>query len=162
MEASTDEAFHNQMPTQNQMDACSNEFFWCLNNVVKAIPRDELTYAHAMYNFCVKTQYYKMIDWLIAVRYESKVSSGKLGKFYKKYLTEDEYALLCKSFPSDSYESFWNAIDALIEMFIYSAHFVAENTGLRFCEKDAEGLKEYLSKIKNGEYERYNEFCKEK
>lgn len=149
---STDEAFHNMIPTQELFNACSNEFFWCLNNVIKAIPRNELTYAHRMYNHYVKDQYYKMLDWMIGVRYKGKVSSGKLGKFYNKYLTEEEYALLCKSFPDDSYESFWKALDSLIELFLYAAHYIADNTGLLYDEKDAEGLKEYLIKVKNGGY----------
>lgn len=148
----TDEDYHNRIPTQLQMDACSNEFFWCLNNVIKAIARDELTYAHTMYNVYVKKQYYQMIDWMLGVRYEGGISSGKLGKFYKKYLSREEYALLCKSFPNESYASFWSAIDSLIELFLYAAHYVADRTGLTFCENDAAGLKEYLTKVKHNEY----------
>lgn len=149
---STDEDYHNKIPTQLQLDACSNEFFWCLNNVVKAIARDELTYAHTMYNVYVKKQYYIMIDWMLGVRYEGSISSGKLGKFYKKYLSPEEYTLLCKSFPNESYDSFWSAIDSLIELFLYAAHYVADKTSLSYSEADAAGLKEYLYKVKNGEY----------
>ena len=152
IEESTDENYHNKIPTQLQMDSCSNEFFWCLNNVIKAIARDELTYAHTMYNVYVKEQYYRMIDWMLAVRYEGGISSGKLGKFYKKYLSGDEYALLCKSFPNESYDSFWSAIDSLIELFLYAAHYIADNTKLSFFEDEANGLKEYLNKVKNNEY----------
>lgn len=148
----TDVHYHNGIPTQNDLDACANEFFWCLNNVIKAIPRDELTYAHSMYNIYVKEQYYKMLDWLIGARFEGKVSSGKLGKYYKKYLTKDEYVLLCKSFPDNSYESFWNAIDAAIELFEHAARFVAFKTKLEYSENDANGLKEYLEKVKNNRY----------
>ena len=148
----TDEQYHNKLPTQAELDACSNEFFWCLNNVIKAIARDELTYAHTMYNVYVKEQYHKMIDWMLGVRYEGKISSGKLGKFYKKYLSKDEYSLLCKSFPGVDYDSFWKAIDSLIEMFLYAAHYITEKTALTYSENDANGLKEYLSKVKNNEY----------
>jgi len=152
MKEPTDENYHNHIPTQVQIDNCSNEFFWCLNNVIKAIARDELTYAHSMYNIYVKAQYYKMIDWMIGVRYKGTVSSGKLGKFYKKYLTAEEYELLCRSFPSESYESLWNAIDSLIEFFLYAVHYVTDNTGLSYSEDDANGLKEYLYNVKNNKY----------
>lgn len=90
--------------------------------------------------------------WMLGVRYEGSISSGKLGKFYKKYLSKEEYALLCKSFPSESYDSFWSAIDSLIELFLYAAHYVADKTTLSFCEDDAVGLVEYLNKVKNNEY----------
>lgn len=149
---STDEAHHNRIPTQTELDNCSNEFFWCLNNVIKGIARDELTYAHTMYNVYVKKQYYMIIDWMLGVRFGGSISSGKLGKFYKKYLTEDEYKLLCGSFPDASYESFWKAIDSLMELFLHAAHYIADNTELTYCEDDANGLKEYLAKVKSGEY----------
>ena len=146
--ASTDEQYHNTIPTQTELDACSNEFFWCLNNVIKAIARDELTYAHTMYDVYVKEQYYKMIDWMLGVRYQGKISSGKLGKFYKKYLTTEEYNLICKSFAGADYDEFWRALDSLIEMFLYAARYISDKTNLAFSENDANGLKEYLAMVR--------------
>ena len=77
-------------------------------------------------------------------------------KFYKKYLSKEEYELLCQTFPAADYDSFWAALDSAIELFLQAAHYIAENTDLIFSEKDAEGLKEYLYKVKNKEY-RYSE-----
>ena len=148
----TDEDYHNTIPDQANFDACENEFFWCLNNVIKGIARDELTYAHTMFDVYVKFQFYKMLDWMLAVKYQGKISSGKLGKFYKKYLSKEEYELLCQTFPAADYDSFWVALDSAIELFLQAARYIAENTDLSFSEKDAEGLKEYLYKVKNKEY----------
>ena len=152
----TDEDYHNTIPDQANFEACSNEFFWCLNNVIKGIARDELTYAHTMFDVYVKEQFYKMLDWMLAVKYQGKISSGKLGKFYKKFLSKEEYELLCKTFPGADYDSFWAALDSAIELFLQAARYIAENTDLIFSEKDSEGLKEYLYKVKNKEY-RYSE-----
>ena len=148
----TDEDYHNTIPDQANFEACSNEFFWCLNNVIKGIARDELTYAHTMFDVYVKEQFYKMLDWMLAVKYQGRISSGKLGKFYKKYLSKEEYELLCQTFPAADYDSFWAALDSAIELFLQAARYISENTDLSFSEKDAEGLKEYLYKVKNKEY----------
>lgn len=148
----TDEAYHNRKPSQNELNDCSNEFFWCLNNVAKAIARDELTYAHTMYDVYVKQQYYRMLDWMLAVRHDGAISSGKMGKFYKKYLTAEEYALLEKSFPGRDYDSFWDAIDSLIELFLHAAHYIAGELHFTFNENEAAAMKEYVQNVKTGAY----------
>lgn len=151
IDSPTDKDFHHMIPHQDQFDNCINEFFWCLNNVAKAIKRDELTYAHNMYNIYVKKQYYIMLDWMIAVRYDEKISSGKFGKFYNKLLSVEEYELLEKSFPGVDYESFWIAIEYLIELFVYAAKYITRHTDLEYIDKDEEGLREYIHMIKNNE-----------
>ena len=51
---------------------------------------------------------------------------------------------------------FWAALDSATELFLQAARYIAETTDLSFSEKDAEGLKEYLYKVKNKEY-KYSE-----
>lgn len=73
-------------PTEKLFRDCCNEFWWCLNNVAKGMARDELTYAMDMFNKPVRDMLNQMTDWYIGVRYDFKVSAGKMGKNYKRYL----------------------------------------------------------------------------
>lgn len=91
-------------PSQKQLLDCCNEFHWCLNNVAKGIARDELSYAMEQFNHYVRDMLILMLEWYIGVDYDFNISSGKNGKYFKKYLSEDIYERFKATYTDADYE----------------------------------------------------------
>jgi aminoglycoside 6-adenylyltransferase len=85
---SNDKDYYELRPTKEIFDECCNEFWWILQNVAKGIWRDELPYAKRMFIFS-RDMLDKMISWYISIQHNFQISTGKMGKFYKKLLEKD-------------------------------------------------------------------------
>lgn len=137
-------------PTEAAYKACCNEFWWCLNNVGKGIGRDELSYAMWMYNIVVRNMFMKMMEWYIGVNTGFKVSAGKLGKFFKKYLPADIYERFEKTYCDSDYEHFWRAIDEMCGLFRDTALIVGKNLGYIYNFSEDDNMTSYLRGIREG------------
>ena len=51
-----------------------------------------------------------MIEWHIGIQTDHSVATGKMGKYFKKYLPSDLYAMYVKTYPDGDYEHFWSSI----------------------------------------------------
>jgi len=138
-------------PTEAQYKGCCNEFWWCLNNVAKGIARDELSYSMWMYNEVVRDMLHKMIDWYIGVNTDFKISAGKQGKYYKKYLPHDLYEMFTKTYSDSNYNNFWSSIFTACELFRTIAPIVAEYFGFTYNTEEDKNMTEYLNKVCNNE-----------
>src|SRR5690606_12248617 len=79
--APSDEDYHVKKPTEGLYFARCNNFWWCLQNVVKGMWRDELPYAKQMYEPTTRVCLNDMVSWWIGTKHEFRVSTGKLGKY---------------------------------------------------------------------------------
>jgi len=136
-------------PNSKYFYDCCNEFWWCLNNVAKGIARDELPYAMNMYNCIVKDMLDKMIEWFIGVSYDFSVSSGKNGKYFKKYLPVDLYEKYKKTYSDSDYDNFWDSISRACELFHFSAEKVASYLNVSYNQNEENGMNKYLEMVKN-------------
>jgi aminoglycoside 6-adenylyltransferase len=80
---SDDSGYYVKKPTFTQYAGCTNEFWWCLNNVAKGIVRDQLPYVKWMFDSVVREALDHMADWYIGVCTGFSVSVGMAGKYYK-------------------------------------------------------------------------------
>jgi aminoglycoside 6-adenylyltransferase len=146
----SDKDYWVKKPTAAKYNSCCNEFWWCQNNVVKGIARDELSYAMWMFNN-VREMLHKMLDWYIGVKHDFNISPGKLGKFYKRLLPTDMYSLYEKTYSDSNYDSFWTSMFTAGELFRQTAVYVAEHFGYSYCHEDDRNMTDYLYKVKSGE-----------
>lgn len=144
----TDEDYWVKKPTELQYISCCNEFWWCLNNVGKGIARDELPYAMWMFNVVVRDMLVKMIEWHIGVTTNFSVSTGKLGKFFKKYLSNELYEMYSKTYSDADYDNFWMAIFNTCELFRTTALHVGKYFGYIYNQSEDINMILYLTKIK--------------
>lgn len=96
----TDEDYHVKQPTEEEYLASCNEFWWCQQNVAKALWRDELPHAKFMMECVIRTQLDKMTEWWIGVETDFSVSTGKTGNYFK-YLLPESYWKLYKATYAD-------------------------------------------------------------
>jgi len=140
--------WHIKPPSPRHFFECCNEFWWCLNNVAKGIARDELPYAMSMFNRIVRDMLEKMIEWYIGVNYDFSITTGKMGKYYKKYLPEILYEKYTKTYSDGNYENLWNSIYTACELFHIIAERVAEYLSVSYNQHEEDGMIKYLNMVK--------------
>lgn len=148
--APSDAIWHIKPPSQKIFQDCCNEFWWCLNNVGKGIARDELPYVMEMFNRCVRDMLNQMVEWYIGIQTDFAVSAGKMGKYYKRYLAPDIYALYAETYSDSEYEHVWAAIFAACELFRLLAQAVAVVFGYGYNRQEDAAMMAYLTGIRQG------------
>ncbi|MDE7193259.1 MAG: aminoglycoside 6-adenylyltransferase [Oscillospiraceae bacterium] len=136
-------------PEEKLFHDCCNEFHWCLNNVAKGIARDELPYVMGMLNSPVRDALNIMTDWYIGAENDFKVSAGKMGKYYKKYLPEELYKMYAATYSDSDYDNIWNAVFTACELFRRLAESVAGKFGYTYNITEDENIIDYMNKVKN-------------
>ncbi len=148
----TDEDYFVKKPTEGVFNACCNNFFWCLNNVAKGIARDELPYVMDMYNSVVRYNLNDMISWYIGTITDFSVSSGKMGKYFKRYLPKELYEMYTKTYSDSNYDNIWKAIFVSCDLFQALGLKVSEYFGYKYNKQDDSNMRLYLNNVMNDAY----------
>ncbi|SHO43186.1 aminoglycoside 6-adenylyltransferase [Anaerocolumna xylanovorans] len=143
---SNDSGYWVKKPSKNWYDGCCNEFWWCLNNVAKAMVRDQMPYAMRMYHETVHAELDKMLEWYIGVQTGFKVSVGMWGKYFKKYLPGELYELYELTY--SDYHNLWESVFHSCELFHTAAVFVADSLSYEYNQIDEENMIRYLKKLR--------------
>jgi aminoglycoside 6-adenylyltransferase len=136
--------FHVKKPSKKLFHDCCNEFWWCLNNVVKGIARDELPYAMNMYNTIVRDMLHKMLEWHIGIEHDFAVSAGKNGKYFKRLLPQEIYAKYALTYSDSDYENFWEAVYIICGLFHEVAIKVAGFLDVEYNQDEENGMMKYM------------------
>lgn len=138
-------------PSLKYFADCCSEFHWCLNNVAKEIARDELSYAMKQLNEYVRDMLVLMLQWYVGTHYDFKVSAGKEGKYFKKYLPKELYERFRKTYSDADYEHMWEAAFEMLYLFGDVARDVAEKLGFTYDEEEEQGIEAYMKLVRSGE-----------
>lgn len=139
--------YHISPPTKGQFDSCTNDFWWCLQNVAKGIWRDELPYAKQMFEDTTRHALHQMLNWWIGQQHHFELSTGKMGKYLKNYLPENYWALYKKTYADADYDHMWNAIFATCTLFRSIAKDVAHHFHFSYPHKDDANMTVYLKHV---------------
>ena len=144
----TDIDYHVQPPTEPAFISCTNNFWWCMQNVVKGIWRDELPYAKQMFEEITRSDLDKMVRWWIGTNHDFEVSTGKMGKYFKKYLPAPFWEMYERTYSESHYDNFWDSIFVTCELFRTLAKEVASNFSFSYPTDDDENMTEYLRHVR--------------
>jgi len=146
--APSDEHWHIEPPSPLFYYSCCNNFWWCLNNVAKGIARDELPYVMHMLNEVVRHELHDMINYYIGAKRGFSLSTGKSGKYFKKYLPQELYAQYAATYSGSDYADIWAAIDTMCDLFHTLAVEVAAHFGFTYRQEEEDGIREYLRMVR--------------
>jgi len=144
----TDEDYWVRKPTAGEFDSVTNNFYWCSQNVAKGILRKELPYAMGMYQETMLRALHRMMDWWIGMNHDFEVSTGKLGKYYEKYLPKEYWMLYKEVYPSGDYDSIRESILVACKLFQELGQAVAKELGYAYPYEDEARMTAYLRKEK--------------
>jgi aminoglycoside 6-adenylyltransferase len=144
----TDADYWVKKPTNAEYQCCCNDFWWCLQNVGKGIWRDELPYAKQMFEVVIRERLDEMVSWWIGNQYDYTISTGKMGKYFKKYLSEQHWNLYEKTFSDGDYRNFWVSIFTACELFRNLAIELAEALSFSYPVRDDNNMFQYLRHLR--------------
>ncbi|NKE03966.1 aminoglycoside 6-adenylyltransferase [Mesobacillus selenatarsenatis] len=145
----TDIDYRVKKPSEAMFVSCTNNFWWCLQNVAKGIWRDELPYAKLMYEDTTRASLHEMVSWWIGTGYDFEVSTGKMGKYYKNYLPEPYWEMYTKTYSDGDYENFWDSIFVTCELFRNLAMDVANHLSFSYPFEDDKNMTEFLKHVRH-------------
>ncbi|MBP1756918.1 MAG: hypothetical protein H6Q59_3316 [Firmicutes bacterium] len=151
---SNDSDYIIKKPSELFYLSCCNNFWWCLQNVAKGIARNELPYAMLMYHQVVREELHDMISWYIGTATDFSVSSGKMGKYFKRYLPLEIYEQYKSTYSDGDYNNLWRAIMNASDLFSLLALQVAKCMNYEYNQQDEQNMRLYLSNVKNNVYRR--------
>ncbi|MCF0049001.1 aminoglycoside 6-adenylyltransferase [Dyadobacter sp. LJ53] len=128
----SDTSYWTQKPSARSFTDCCNEFWFTSGSMGKALWRGEVIFAQQLSSEVVRGALLQMLDWYIGCKHEFKVNPGKWGKFYSRYLEPELYEKLLATYPLASQPQIWNATFASMDLFRYSAKFVASELGYEY------------------------------
>ena len=143
-----DAIYHIKPPSPLFYYSCCNDFWWCLNNVAKGIARDELPYVMDMLNEIVRAELHDMMNWYIGILHGFDISTGKSGRYFKRYLPREMYARYAATYSGSDYNDVWTSVFAMCDLFHELALPVAEYFGFTYRQEEEDGIREYLRMVK--------------
>jgi len=136
-------------PSAKAFSDCCNEFWWVCPYVAKGLWREEIIYAKHMLDQVIREQLMKMLTWHMAVKTQFLRSPGKLGKHLEQYLEPEVWAMLEKTYADASYESTWDSLHMMCELFRMTAKQVGEHFGFDYPRSDDEKVSAHLQHVRS-------------
>lgn len=141
----TDQDFWIYKPSATFFDDCCNEFWLASTHVAKGLFRNELLFSSYIMEQVARPQISTVLSWKIGIDHGYNFSIGKYNKYIKKYLSENEWDLLMKTYRMDSVDNCWAALDGAHELFRQTSRYVADSLGFTYPDYD-EQVTKYISK----------------
>ncbi|WMJ88838.1 aminoglycoside 6-adenylyltransferase [Anaerocolumna sp. MB42-C2] len=132
--------------------SCCNNFWWCLQNVAKGIARNELPYAMLMFHNVVREELHNMVAWYIGTITDFTVSTGKIGKYFKRFLPTEVYEQYLLTYSDSDYNNMWKTVFNASGLFSFLAIHVADHCGYYYNKQDEDNMRIYLNNVKNNVY----------
>ncbi|MCL2199308.1 MAG: aminoglycoside 6-adenylyltransferase [Defluviitaleaceae bacterium] len=142
-----DSFWHIKPPSGLFYYSCTNNFWWCLNNVAKGIARDELPYVMEML-YHVRGNMHEMLEWYIGVNHGFNISAGKDGKYFKKFLPPEIYSRYTAIYSGSDYADIWKAIFTMCDLFRTVALAVAAHFSFEYKQEDEDGIRKYIDMVR--------------
>jgi len=136
-------------PSAKAFSDCCNEFWWVCPYVAKGLWRKEIIYAKSMLDEVIRQQLMKMLNWYMGVKTKFQRCPGKLGKHLKQYLEPELWAMLEKTYSDASYESTWESLHTMCELFRITANKVGAHFGFDYPRNDDEKVTAHLKHVRS-------------
>lgn len=135
-------------PSQKFFSDCCNEFHWCLNNVAKAIAREELPLAMEQLNHYVRDMLMLMLSWYAGAQRDFRVSVGKSGKRLRGLLPGEMYESFKRTYSDGDFAHMWAAAFEMLDLFGRAARSTAGKLGFAYDEDEERGISEYMEQVR--------------
>jgi aminoglycoside 6-adenylyltransferase len=145
--AANDSDYLIKSPTQKEFSDCCNEFWWVSTYVAKALWRNELVYAKAMFEGPVRSMFLKMIEWKIGIDTGFSISFGNNGRNIERYLSPGLYEKLLTTYADHDPANNWKALFAITRLFSDLAHENARSLNLHYNKDEDNNVTSYLQWI---------------
>jgi aminoglycoside 6-adenylyltransferase len=153
IDEASDRDFHVKKPSYEFIDDCCNEFWHLSTYVTKGLCRNEYLYTIKHLEL-MKEQMLTMIAWKVGIETSFSLSVGKAYKYLDKYVSNDLWRLIQKSYKYDSIDSLWDSFIICCNIFNETALFVVRALQYKhpqYSGKVMKYIKQFIPSDKLGE-----------
>jgi len=140
--------YYPKPPTAKAFADCCNEFWWVCPYVAKGLWRQEILYAKYMLDQVVREQLMKMLTWHIGRKTQFACNPGKYGKYFRRYLEPELWAMLEMTYADAGDEHNWDALAAMGALFRAVAVPLAEQFGFAYPHGDDQRVSAHLAHVR--------------
>jgi len=145
---SSDNDYLPKPPSEKEFSDCCNEFLWVSTYVAKGIHRQQLTYAKHMAEQVIKNELIKLLTWQAAIQTNNAKPLGHYGKYLERYIEPKVWQIFCKTYVDTKYESMWNGLLIMCELFDQLALKISKYYGFTYNQDEYRNVVSYLKTIK--------------
>ena len=146
---SSDRLYWVRKPTEDQFFCCCNEFWWVSLYAAKGLWRQELLYALDHLNLYIRPQLLRLLSWQAGESHGYSISVGKCCKYLDRYLPDQIWRRLLRTYPAAGQEEIWDALAETCRLFDDTAVKLAESLGYSYNVEEARRCLEYLEKVRS-------------
>jgi len=103
--------FYIKKPTEQEFLERVNTFYYDTSYIAKALARNEIFFAKYMESVLQK-KVRKIIDWYIGTLYDFKVNTGVQGRYFRRYLDDETWSDMLKTYANGDRINMANALFA--------------------------------------------------
>lgn len=133
-EVTDERKFYVQMPKEEEFNAVLVDFFFDTSYVVKTIYREELFFQKYMFGILHK-KIYDLVRWYIGCKFDFQVNTGSMGRYFKRYLSKEEWELLERTYSGSCIESNVRALLTMFELVHFLGNKIADRLGFTYPDK---------------------------
>lgn len=141
-EVTDERKFYVKKPTEVEFLERMNTFFFDSSYVVKALARDEMFFEKYMEQV-LKKKIHKLLEWYIGAKHDFLVNTGTVGRYFKKYLSIEEWEMLLATYPDSNKENCIKALYASYDLVRYLGTYIAKKLGYNYPKKQEEDMVKY-------------------
>ena len=101
-----------------------------------------------MLNDVVRFELHDMMNNYIGVQNGFNLSTGKDGKYFKKYLSPELYTQYAATYSGSDYADIWASVDVMCDLFHLLAVAVAAHFGFNYRQNEEAGSRTYLKMVR--------------
>ncbi len=137
-------------PTTEEWEKFTNEFWWDIAYVAKALARDELFYAKFMLDAQIRFVYFRrLIEWSICVDRGWSTQPNKYGRFFKRLVDRQRWSRIESTFAAAGIDENWTALENMLGLFRELSQQVAEHFNYPYPEVLDREVSEYIDSIRD-------------
>jgi aminoglycoside 6-adenylyltransferase len=136
-------------PTQDELDALTEEFWWSSSYVAKALWRSEVVFAKFALDVDIKLGVLRrFLEWRIEIAHDWSVKPGAYGRGLERLLDAETADELAATYVGSGLEENWEALFATTALFRRVAKDVAAGLGLVYREELDDKATSYLEALR--------------
>jgi len=125
------------------------EFYWEIQNVVKGLKRDHLSYTMFLRDIALRDMLNCMVDTYIGMLTDYSVSVGTLGRYRKSFLPKQYYEIYERTYLSNTVDDVWDSLFYMVDLFSLLGKHIAEKYDWDYSERTELFVRQYLQSVRD-------------
>lgn len=146
-EVNDERKFYVKKPTEEEFLERINTFFFDTSYVVKALNRDEMFFEKFM-EIELQRKIHKLLEWYIGIKNDFKVNTGLQGRYFKKYLTKEEWQMVLKTYAGSNKKECMGALLSSFDLVSYLGRYICDKLGFKYPNKHEQDMLDYCKRYK--------------